>query len=47
MEPTALAGCDFSSVAGLDSVVQQLREMVLLPLAYPQLFADMGISPPR
>ena len=44
---SAVAEADFGSIAGLDSVVGQLREMVLLPLIYPQLFRSMGITPPR
>eukprot|EP00887_Chlorella_sp_A99_P007781 scaffold20.g7781.t1 len=43
----AITHTDFSSLAGLDDVVRQLREMVLLPMQYPQLFQRMGMSPPR
>ena len=30
-----------------DAVVRQLREMVLLPMQYPELFEGMGLQPPR
>ena len=47
LAPEVAAGTDFSCVAGLEGVVAQLREMVLLPLMYPGLFERMGITPPR
>ena len=37
----------WESVGGLQHVVEQLKEMVLLPLLYPELFSHMRISPPR
>ena len=37
----------WESVGGLSHVVQQLKEMVLLPLLYPDLFTSMGVAPPR
>ncbi|KAL4451600.1 hypothetical protein ABPG75_007262 [Micractinium tetrahymenae] len=43
----SIAATDFSLVAGLDDVVRQLREMVLLPMQYPALFEGMGLRPPR
>ncbi|KAL4856200.1 putative AAA domain-containing protein [Chlorella vulgaris] len=44
---SSIAATDFSNVAGLDDVVRQLREMVLLPMQYPELFQRMGLHPPR
>ncbi|KAL9936634.1 hypothetical protein V8E36_004702 [Tilletia maclaganii] len=38
---------DFSSIGGLDSHVQQLKEMVSLPLLYPELFTRFKVTPPR
>ena len=36
----------FESVGGLGGAVRTLREMVLLPLLYPELLAGMGAAPP-
>lgn len=44
---SAVAAADFSDLAGMDDVVSQLREMVLLPLLYPEVFRSMGVTPPR
>lgn len=38
---------DFSVVGGLDNYINQLKEMVALPLLYPELYQNFGISPPR
>lgn len=38
---------DFSAVGGLDSYIDQLKEMVTLPLLYPELYQNFNISPPR
>ena len=32
---------------GLEAHVAAIKEMVLLPLTYPSLFSDMGLTPPR
>lgn len=37
----------FSSVGGLDSHVRCLREMVVLPMMYPEIFQQFQIQPPR
>jgi hypothetical protein len=37
----------FANVGGLADVKRQLKEMVLLPLAHPQLMQQLGIQPPR
>lgn len=37
----------FDSVGGLGSHIQQLKEMVSLPLLYPEVFARFDITPPR
>lgn len=38
---------DFSSVGGLDNYIDQLKEMVALPLLYPELYQNFLITPPR
>lgn len=38
---------DFSQVGGLQGHVEQLKEMVQLPLLYPELFSKFNVTPPR
>ncbi|KAI8960293.1 AAA-domain-containing protein [Daldinia sp. FL1419] len=38
---------DFSHVGGLQSHIDQLKEMVQLPLLYPELFTKFHVTPPR
>lgn len=38
---------DFDAVGGLDGYIDQLKEMVALPLLYPELYQNFGITPPR
>ncbi|KAI0122560.1 AAA-domain-containing protein [Daldinia grandis] len=38
---------DFSHVGGLASHIDQLKEMVQLPLLYPELFTRFHVTPPR
>ncbi|XP_052207122.1 uncharacterized protein LOC127811372 isoform X2 [Diospyros lotus] len=37
----------WESVAGLQDVIQCMKEVVILPLLYPEFFNNMGITPPR
>ncbi|XP_074311123.1 uncharacterized protein LOC141646995 [Silene latifolia] len=37
----------WESVAGLQNVVQCMKEVVILPLLYPDFYGNMGITPPR
>src|SRR4051812_3721036 len=37
----------YEDIGGLETEVKRLREMVELPLARPELFARLGITPPR
>ncbi|KIR36066.1 ATPase [Cryptococcus deuterogattii MMRL2647] len=37
----------FDNVGGLDNHINQLKEMVALPLLYPEVFQQFGITPPR
>ncbi|KAB5558059.1 hypothetical protein GE09DRAFT_99267 [Coniochaeta sp. 2T2.1] len=38
---------DFSKVGGLQGHIDQLKEMVQLPLLYPELFKRFNVTPPR
>uniref|UniRef100_A0A7N0V6H7 PHD-type domain-containing protein n=1 Tax=Kalanchoe fedtschenkoi TaxID=63787 RepID=A0A7N0V6H7_KALFE len=37
----------WESVAGLEDVVRCMKEVVILPLLYPEFFANLGLTPPR
>lgn len=37
----------FDRVGGLDEHIRQLKEMILFPLIYPEVFEKFKISPPR
>lgn len=37
----------FNEVGGLEDHVSQLKEMVTLPLLYPEIFQQFKITPPR
>ncbi|KAF2756365.1 AAA-domain-containing protein [Pseudovirgaria hyperparasitica] len=37
----------FDGVGGLDDHINQLKEMVMLPLLYPELFKNFNVTPPR
>ncbi|KAL6845387.1 hypothetical protein ACP4OV_024882 [Aristida adscensionis] len=39
--------CGWESVAGLSHVIQSLKEVVILPLLYPEFFSSLGLTPPR
>jgi SpoVK/Ycf46/Vps4 family AAA+-type ATPase len=38
---------NFDGVGGLDNHINQLKEMVMLPLLYPELFLRFHVTPPR
>lgn len=38
---------NYDDVGGMDDTIQQLREMVELPLRYPELFTRLGVDPPK
>lgn len=38
---------DFSKVGGLEGHIEQLKEMVQMPLLYPELFQQFHVTPPR
>lgn len=37
----------FDQIGGLDHYIKALKEMVFLPLVYPELFERFHINPPR
>jgi transitional endoplasmic reticulum ATPase len=44
---TRRADVTYDDVGGMASTIDQLREMVELPLRYPELFQRLGVDPPR
>jgi SpoVK/Ycf46/Vps4 family AAA+-type ATPase len=38
---------NFDSVGGLGDHIERLKEMVMLPLMYPEIYANFHITPPR
>lgn len=54
--PVYIGGSDYEggkpfegweSVAGLQDVIQCMKEVVILPLLYPEFFDNLGLTPPR
>ncbi|QZD91800.1 CDC48 family AAA ATPase [Qipengyuania xiapuensis] len=43
----ARAVVNYDDVGGIDDTIQALREMVELPLRYPELFTRLGVDPPK
>jgi len=43
----ARAVVNYDDVGGMADTIQQLREMVELPLRYPELFTRLGVDPPK
>jgi len=41
------AHISYEDIGGLDKAIQRVREMIELPLRYPQLFERLGIEPPK
>lgn len=41
------ADVNYDDVGGMGDTINQLREMVELPLRYPELFTRLGVDPPR
>jgi len=37
----------YEDIGGLDEEIQRIREMIELPLRYPELFQRLGIDPPK
>ncbi|WP_296722551.1 CDC48 family AAA ATPase [Erythrobacter sp.] len=38
---------NYDDVGGMEDTIRQLREMVELPLRYPELFIRLGVEPPK
>lgn len=43
----ARAMVNYDDVGGMSETIRQLREMVELPLRYPELFTRLGVDPPK
>ncbi len=43
----ARAVVNYDDVGGMEDTIQALREMVELPLRYPELFTRLGVDPPK
>ncbi|WP_068077449.1 CDC48 family AAA ATPase [Novosphingobium lentum] len=41
------ADVNYDDVGGMGDTIKQLREMVELPLRYPELFTRLGVDPPK
>lgn len=47
-DPVAVdSAISFNSIGGLEKHIHALKEMVLLPLLYPEVFSRFGTEPPR
>jgi transitional endoplasmic reticulum ATPase len=46
-QETRRADVTYDDLGGLGETIDQLREMVELPLRYPELFQRLGVDPPR
>ncbi len=44
---TSRGDINYDDVGGMSDTIRQLREMVELPLRYPELFTRLGVDPPR
>jgi AAA+ superfamily predicted ATPase len=48
IDPMAIdTSVTWESIGGLQSHIRSLKEMVLFPLLYPELYSRLGITPPR
>jgi transitional endoplasmic reticulum ATPase len=41
------SGVSYDDVGGMTDVIEQVREMIELPLKHPELFSRLGIDPPK
>ncbi|HKX79500.1 MAG TPA: CDC48 family AAA ATPase [Novosphingobium sp.] len=46
-EANSRGDINYDDVGGMSETIRQLREMVELPLRYPELFTRLGVDPPR
>eukprot|EP00831_Metopus_contortus_P020159 TRINITY_DN18846_c0_g1_i3.p1 TRINITY_DN18846_c0_g1~~TRINITY_DN18846_c0_g1_i3.p1 ORF type:complete len:180 (+),score=44.75 TRINITY_DN18846_c0_g1_i3:147-686(+) len=42
-----IARISYEDIGGLGSQIQRIREMIELPLRYPEVFERLGIAPPK
>jgi SpoVK/Ycf46/Vps4 family AAA+-type ATPase len=38
---------DFNAIGGLQDIISQVRELILIPIIYPELYAKFKIQPPK
>jgi transitional endoplasmic reticulum ATPase len=46
-EEASVPDVTYEDIGGLDDAIQKIREMVEIPLKYPQIFERLGIEPPK
>jgi len=46
-EQTESPSVTYEDIGGLDSELEQVREMIELPMRHPELFQQLGIEPPK
>jgi transitional endoplasmic reticulum ATPase len=47
VDETASPNVTYEDIGGLDSELEQVREMIELPMRHPELFQQLGIEPPK
>lgn len=47
LHPSFLPQVGFDSIGGLSGHISALKEMVVFPLLYPEVFDNFKIQPPR
>ena len=47
MEVIERPNVTYNDIGGLDEQIREIREVVELPLKHPELFAELGIDPPK
>ena len=47
IERKVIPRVSYEDIGGLDETIQHLREMVELPIRYPELFQRLGVKPPK
>jgi transitional endoplasmic reticulum ATPase len=45
--PATTSRVSYEDIGGIGPVIQRVREMIELPLRYPQVFGRLGIDPPK
>ncbi|MBN1330232.1 MAG: CDC48 family AAA ATPase [Candidatus Heimdallarchaeota archaeon] len=46
-EAERIAQINYEDIGGLDDTIQKLREMIELPLRYPEIFEKLGVEAPK